>query len=52
MMADTVRSKPWLAFMGNVSAVMGTLAAFGVAMYYGVEFIGLNLVAPFLLIGK
>ncbi|XP_062562304.1 patched domain-containing protein 3 [Armigeres subalbatus] len=51
MMGDVVRSKPWLGLMGNVSAVMATLAAFGLAMYLGIEFIGINLAAPFLMIG-
>lgn len=50
MMGDQVRSKPWLGFMGNFSAIMATLAAFGCAMYLGIPFIGLNLAAPFLLI--
>lgn len=52
MMGDVVRSKPWLGLMGNVSAVMATSAAFGLAMYLGIEFIGINLAAPFLMIGK
>uniref|UniRef100_A0A8W7PZN3 SSD domain-containing protein n=1 Tax=Anopheles coluzzii TaxID=1518534 RepID=A0A8W7PZN3_ANOCL len=50
MMGDVVRSKPWLGLMGNVSAVMATSAAFGLAMYLGIEFIGINLAAPFLMI--
>lgn len=52
MMGDSVRSKPWLGLLGNVSAVMATGAAFGLAMYLQVEFIGINLAAPFLMIGK
>lgn len=52
MMGDSVRSKPWLGLMGNISAVMATMAAFGLAMYLGIEFIGINLAAPFLMIGK
>lgn len=52
MMGDVVRSKPWLGFLGNLSAIMATLAAFGFCMYLGIEFIGLNLAAPFLMIGK
>lgn len=51
MMGDAVKSKPWLGLMGNVSAVMATCAAFGLAMYLGIEFIGINLAAPFLMIG-
>ncbi|XP_070065886.1 patched domain-containing protein 3 isoform X2 [Drosophila virilis] len=51
MMGDAVRSKPWLGLMGNISAIMATLAAFGLAMYCGIEFIGINLAAPFLMIG-
>lgn len=52
MMGDQVRSKPFLGLMGNVSAAMATLAAFGLAMYLGIEFIGINLAAPFLMIGE
>lgn len=52
MMGDTVRSKPWLGLLGNVSAAMATAAAFGFAIYMRVEFIGINLAAPFLMIGE
>jgi hypothetical protein len=51
-MADWVRAKPWLGLLGNISACMGTAAAFGVTMYLGIEFIGINLAAPFLMLGK
>ncbi|XP_012282501.1 patched domain-containing protein 3 [Orussus abietinus] len=51
MMTDWVRSKPWLGLLGNVSAAMATVSAFGLCMYLGVDFIGLNLAAPFLMIG-
>ncbi|KAJ8959876.1 hypothetical protein NQ318_011611 [Aromia moschata] len=51
MMLDWVRSKPWLGLLGNVSAAMATLGAFGFCMYAGVDFIGINLAAPFLMIG-
>lgn len=52
MMGDWVRSKPWLGLLGNISAVMATAAAFGCAIYLGISFIGINLAAPFLMIGK
>lgn len=52
MMGDQVRSKPFLGLMGNISAAMATLGAFGLAMYLGIEFIGINLAAPFLMIGE
>ena len=51
-MTDWVRSKPYLGLLGIVSATMATLSAFGFCMYLGVDFIGLNLAAPFLLIGN
>ncbi|GLV34155.1 Patched-related [Carabus blaptoides fortunei] len=51
MMADWVRSKPWLGLLGNLSAAMATASAFGACIYIGVEFIGINLAAPFLMIG-
>lgn len=52
MMFDWVRSKPFLGLMGTVSAAMACVAAFGLAIYLGFEFIGINLAAPFLMIGK
>lgn len=51
MMTDWVRSKPWLGLLGNLSAGMATVSAFGACMYFGVDFIGINLAAPFLMIG-
>ncbi|XP_015605307.1 patched domain-containing protein 3 [Cephus cinctus] len=51
MMADWVRSKPWLGLLGNISAAMATVSAFGMCMYIGIDFIGINLAAPFLMIG-
>lgn len=49
MMTDWVRSKPILGLMGNVSAAMATVAAFGCAIYMGIPFIGINFVSPFLM---
>lgn len=51
MMVDWVKSKPLLGLLGVVSAVLATLAALGMVMYCGVPFIGLNLAAPFLMLG-
>lgn len=52
MMMDQVRSKPMMGLLGNLSAIMATCAAFGLAMYGGIEFIGINLAAPFLMISE
>lgn len=52
MMTDWVRSKPMLGLLGNISAAMGTLAAFGLAVYLGYDFIGIILAAPFLTCSK
>lgn len=52
MMTDWVRSKPWLGLLGNLSAAMATVAAFGLCIYLGIDFIGLNFAAPFLMIGE
>jgi len=52
MMTDWVRSKPWLGLLGNISAAMATVAAFGLCIYLRIDFIGINLAAPFLMIGK
>lgn len=51
MMTDWVKSKPWLGLLGNLSAAMATLCGFGICMYAGVDFIGINLALPFLMIG-
>lgn len=52
MMADWVRSKPWLGLLGCVSAGLGVAASFGICAYVSVDMIGINLAAPFLMLGK
>lgn len=52
MMLDWVKSKPVMGLMGTISAAMGTVAAFGFAIYLGFDFIGINLAAPFLMVGE
>lgn len=52
MMADWVCSKPWLGLLGCVSAGVAVVAAFGLCVYCGIEMIGINLAAPFLMLGK
>jgi len=52
MMADWVQSKPWLGLLGCVSAGLGVAASFGLCVYCGVDMIGINLAAPFLMLGK
>ncbi|XP_054167709.1 patched domain-containing protein 3-like [Oppia nitens] len=51
MMADWVLSKPWLGLLGCVSAGFAVAAAFGLCVYCGIEMIGINLAAPFLMLG-
>ncbi|KAI1292848.1 Patched domain-containing protein 3 [Halotydeus destructor] len=51
MMADWVRSKPWLGLLGCTSAGLGVAASFGLCVYCGVDMIGINLAAPFLMLG-
>ena len=51
MMTDWVKSKPTLGLFGVISAIMGSISAFGLVMYLGMEFIGINLAAPFLMLG-
>ncbi|XP_064118928.1 patched domain-containing protein 3-like isoform X2 [Macrobrachium nipponense] len=51
MMGDWVRTKPWLGLMGVVSASLACLASFGFLIYLGLEFIGINMAAPFLMLG-
>lgn len=52
MMLDWVKSKPWLGVLGCFSSAVAVGAAFGLTIYCGLEFIGLNLAAPFLMLGK
>lgn len=52
MMGDWVRTKPWLGFVGVLSAALSCFASFGFLIYLGVEFIGINLAAPFLMLGE
>lgn len=52
MMSDWVRSKPWLGVLACTSAGIAVIAAFGLCVYCGIEMIGINLAAPFLMIGK
>lgn len=51
LMRDAVRSKPWLGILGCVSAAVSVIAGFGMVMYLGLEFIGINMAAPFLMLG-
>ncbi|UXI23047.1 hypothetical protein NH340_JMT08990 [Sarcoptes scabiei] len=51
MMFDWVRSKPWLGLMGCFSAGLAVVGAFGLCVYCGIEMIGINLAAPFLMLG-
>ncbi|XP_069953395.1 patched domain-containing protein 3-like isoform X2 [Cherax quadricarinatus] len=51
MMGDWVRTKPWLGFLGVISANLACAASFGFLIYLGVEFIGINMASPFLMLG-
>lgn len=51
-MTDWVRSKLSIGILGVVSASMATGCGFGFLMYCGVPFIGINMAAPFLMLGK
>ncbi|XP_076349403.1 patched domain-containing protein 3-like [Tachypleus tridentatus] len=51
MMLDWVRSKPWLGILGCLSSCIAVAAAFGLVIYFGLIFIGINLAAPFLMLG-
>ncbi|XP_064454991.1 patched domain-containing protein 3-like [Ornithodoros turicata] len=51
VMSDAVRSKPWLGILGCISAGVSVIAGFGLVIYTGLEFIGINMAAPFLMLG-
>ncbi|CAH1243039.1 PTCHD3 [Branchiostoma lanceolatum] len=51
MMLDWVLTKPWLALMGVLSAVLAIVSSFGLVLLTGEQFSTLVAVVPFLLIG-
>ncbi|KAF0307599.1 Patched domain-containing protein 3 [Amphibalanus amphitrite] len=51
LMKDWVRGKPVVVLAGLLGAAMATGTAFGILMYCGVPFIGINIAAPFLMLG-
>ena len=51
MMTDWVKSKPLVGLVGVISAVLATIASMGLIMYCGTPFIGINMAAPFLMLG-
>ena len=51
-MLDCVRSKPWLACLGILSAALAVLSAFGLMTYIGVPFQNIVASSPFLVMGK
>lgn len=51
-MSDCVKSKPSLGCLGVFSAMIATGGAFGLLSYAGLEFITINMAAPFLMLGK
>ena len=52
VMLDWVRSKPWLAGCGVISAGLAVLSSFGLMGYIGVPYINVVGSAPFLILGK
>ena len=52
LMKDWVRGKPVVVLAGLLGAAMATGTAFGILMYCGVPFIGINIAAPFLMLGE
>ena len=52
VMRDWVRSKPWLASLGVISAGLAVLSAFGLMCFIGVPYINQNGSIPFLILGE
>ncbi|XP_047741343.1 patched domain-containing protein 3-like isoform X2 [Hyalella azteca] len=50
-LGDCVRSKTWLGLVAIISSALASLTAFGVLMHCGVPMIGMNMAAPFLMLG-
>ncbi|UYV60911.1 daf-6 [Cordylochernes scorpioides] len=51
LMADCVRSKPWLGICGNVSSLLAVSASLGLCLVCGVKFVSINLAIPFIMLG-
>ncbi|KAB7502771.1 Patched domain-containing protein 4 [Armadillidium nasatum] len=51
VMGDWVRGKPMIGVIGVITSVLSSFAAFGLLVYIGVPFIGINMAAPFLMLG-
>ncbi|XP_022093260.1 patched domain-containing protein 3-like [Acanthaster planci] len=51
VMLDWVRSKPWLAGCGVISAGLAVLSSFGLMSYIGIPYINVVGSAPFLILG-
>ncbi|XP_070553523.1 patched domain-containing protein 3-like [Ptychodera flava] len=51
IMADWVRSKPWLGILGVLSAGLAILSALGLCSYCGLPFVNLVAAMPFLILG-
>jgi predicted RND superfamily exporter protein len=51
-LGDCVRSKTWLGLVAIISSTLASLTAFGILMHCGVPMIGMNMAAPFLMLGK
>ena len=52
MMNDWVRSKPWLALLGVISAGLSLLSVFGLLSALGVRAVPQVGLVPFLILGK
>ena len=52
VMLDWVRSKPWLAMCGVLSAGLAILSSFGLMSYLGLPYINVVGSSPFLILGK
>ena len=52
MSADWVRSKPWLANIGVLSAGLAVVSGFGLVLHAGIPFIDIVASSPFLVLGK
>ncbi len=52
MMNDWVRSKPWLALLGVVSAGLSLLSVFGLLSAFGIRSVPQVGLVPFLILGK
>ncbi|XP_023235030.1 patched domain-containing protein 3-like isoform X2 [Centruroides sculpturatus] len=51
MTRSCVTSKPWIGIAAYLASILGTVAAFGILLLFGMEYIDFNVAVPLLVLG-